>query len=152
MWSFTGILVIKFLLIGVDSSGKLTKVAVSSLGQLITAPFAYDETVFKELAEVNTAYNFYEPKAGQQFVITGIIFRADKQVSSVSDATVIVYEATSISETTVDKVLLQFAVVQDAAPIITALNILVNKGRWINAKTTDDDIHMTITGYYIPAL
>ena len=32
------------------------------------------------------------------------------------------------------------------------LNILVAEGRFINGKTSDDDIHMTITGHFIPAL
>ena len=33
----------------------------------------------------------------------------------------------------------------------TGLNIAVAIGKYVNAKTSDDDIHMTITGYYIPA-
>ena len=33
-----------------------------------------------------------------------------------------------------------------------ALNILVNEGRFIIAKTDDDDVFLTIMGYYIPAL
>ena len=32
------------------------------------------------------------------------------------------------------------------------LNILVAPGKYVNAKTTDDDIHMTIMGYYISEL
>lgn len=127
-----------------------TSAKVSTIGQVITAPFAYDETVFKELAEVDTAYNFYGPKVAQQFVMTGVIFRADKQVSANADATVVIYEATTDSSITVSRVLMQFAVVQgDIIPALP-LNILVNEGVYVNAKTTDDDIHMTILGYYIP--
>lgn len=133
----------------VDGSGKGRAATVTPIGQLVTAPYAYDETVFNELAAANTAYNFYEPKVGKKFVITGVLFRADKQVSSTVDATVVIYEATTGVTTTVSKVLIQFAVVQGDIINATPLNILVAEGRYVNAKTDDDDIHMTIVGYYI---
>lgn len=132
-----------------DGSGTGRAAKVTSIGQLVTAPFAYDETVFKELAAANTAYNFYKPKPGEQFVITGVLFRADKQVSSTVDATVVIYEATTDATTTVSKVLIQFAVVQGDIINATGLNLLVSEGRYVNAKTDDDDVHMTIMGYYI---
>ncbi len=136
-------------LIIVDGSGNGRAAKVTSIGQLVTAPYAYDETEFRELAEPNTAYNFYKSKPGEQFVITGVLFRADKQVSSTVDATVVIYEATTDSTTTVSKISIQFAVVQGDIINATPLNILVNEGRYVNAKTTDDDMHMTIMGYYI---
>jgi hypothetical protein len=132
-----------------DGSGKGRVAKVTPIGQLVTAPVAYDDTVFKELAVDDTAYNFWPPKPGEQFVITGVLFRADKQVSSTVDATVVIYEATTNSTLTVSKVLIQFAVVQGDIINATALNLLVNEGRYVNAKTDDDDIHMTIMGYYV---
>ena len=136
----------------VDGSGSRSKVRVSSIGQLTVAPFAYDETKFVELAVDNTAYNFYAPKAGKQFVITGVNAKADRDVSTTVYAVVIVYEAASASTTTVDKSLFQDAMVRGEKVTMMPLNILVNAGKYVNAKTTDDDIHMTIMGYYIPEL
>lgn len=133
----------------VDGSGKGRAARVTSIGQLVTAPFAYNDTVFKELAAADAAYNFYKPKVGKQFVISGILFRADKQVSSTVDATVVVYEATTDATTTVSKVLIQFAVVQGDIINATSLNLLVAEGKYVNAKTDDDDIHMTILGSYV---
>ncbi len=127
-------------------------VGVTSIGQLVTAPFAYNDTVFKELAEPDTAYNFYLPRASERFVISSVLFRADKQVSSTVDATVVIYEATTDSTVTVSKVLIQFAVVQGDIINATQLNLLVAEGRYVNAKTDDDDIHMTILGSYIDKL
>jgi len=135
-----------------DGAGSKTAVKVSTIGQLTTAPFAFDETVFNELAEDDTAYNFYPAKAGQQFVITGIIAVADKQVSSTVSADIVVYEATTEATTVVSKVLIQTAMVQDQIQPFSNLNILVTEGFFINAKTTDDDIHMTVMGYFIPKL
>ncbi|KKL60151.1 hypothetical protein LCGC14_2208190 [marine sediment metagenome] len=134
----------------VDGGGSGSSARVTSLGQLITAAHAYDETEFRELAEDATAYNFYAPQHGKNFVITGIVAVADKQVSSSVSAEVIVYEAVADDTTAVGKVLFQTAMVQDQIQLILPINIKVAVGVWINAKTSDDDIHMTIMGYYIP--
>ena len=32
------------------------------------------------------------------------------------------------------------------------LSLLVNVGKFINAKTDDDDVHMNILGYYVDAV
>lgn len=125
---------------------------VTSLNQLVTAPFAYDEVVFKELDEPDTAYNFYKPVSGQQFVITGIRAKADRQVSTTVDADVVIYEAGSASTTTVDKVLHQEAMIRAESVTLLPMNVLVAAGKFVNAKTTDDDIYMTILGYYVPVV
>ena len=132
--------------------GTRNKACVTKIGQLVTTPFRYDETEFKELAVNDTAYNFYSPKHEQQFVITGIVAVGDQQITANSNADVVVYEATAPDTTTVEKVLFQTAIARDSFQGLPSLNILVNKGVWINAKTTDDDVHMTIMGYYIPEL
>ncbi len=130
--------------------GTKAKAGVSNIGQLITGAFAYDDTQFVELAVINTAYNFFTPRAGQQFVITGIRAKADRQVSNTDDADVVVYEASSATSTTVDKVLHQEAMIRGESITLIPINVLVTEGKFVNAKTTDDDIHMTIMGYYIP--
>lgn len=131
-----------------DGFGSGNKACVTHRGQLITAPVAYDETEFRELDVENTAYNFYKPIPGKQFVLTGLIVKADKQVSSTVDADVVVYEADAEDTLTVGRVLLQMAMTQGDLVPMTPLNIQINPGVFINAKTTDDDIHMTIMGYY----
>jgi len=135
--------------IQIEFNGK--KARVTDAGELVVAPLAYDETEFRELAEDDTAYNFYAPKPDHQFVITGFSMKADRDVSTTVDAEVIIYEATSTSEATVSKVLFQEAMVRGERTSLST-HILVNAGVWINAKTSDDDIHMTIMGYYIPEL
>ncbi len=129
-----------------------TEAKVTPLGQLVVAALAYDDTAFKELAEPDTAYNFYKSRSGRQFVITGIRAKADRQVSTTVDADVVIYEATSESTTVVDKVLHQEALVRGESITLLPMNVLVTAGKYVNAKTTDDDIHMTIMGYYVPEL
>ena len=50
------------------------------------------------------------------------------------------------------KVLIQFVVTQSTVVPVTGLNLVVSAGVYVNAKTSDDDVHMTITGYYITEL
>ncbi len=134
-----------------DGGGTKSNARVTKNGQLVTSPISYDETVYKELAADDTAYNFYAAKPGQRFVITLIRAKADKQVSTTVDADVVIYEASSSSTTTVDKVLHQEAMVQ-GDNVTMNTNILVTEGKYVNAKTTDDDIHMTIMGYYLDVI
>ena len=136
----------------VDGTGSGTLAKVTASNELASAPVDYDQTQFVELAVDNTAYNFYGPLPEKQFIITGIRAKADRQVDNVTDADVVVYEASSIDTTIVDKVLHQEAMVRGESFTLIGLHIKVSAGKWINAKTTDDDIHMTIMGYYVPAV
>lgn len=131
--------------------GGSNEILVSRIGQLATAPFDYDETKHLELADVDVAYNFYPPKVGHHFIITGLIYSADQQVALNTGATVIIYEASSILSTTIDKVLHQDDMIKNDRVVLLPLNLRVTAGKFLNAKTDDDDIHMTIMGYYIPS-
>ena len=133
-----------------DADGQLVR--VSKLGQLTIGPFAFDETQSLELAEDDTAYNFFKPKSGQQFVITGMLLKANRQVSNTVDARVVIYESPDPDSLTEDKILLEEAMIRGESRTINPMNVLVNQGKFINAKTSDDDIFVTIMGYYVPAL
>lgn len=112
----------------------------------------FDESEFKELNVVDTAFNFYGPKAGLQFLITVLRIKADRNVSNVTDAEVLIYEAASAITTTVDKVLHEEALIRGESATLNPLRILVRKGMFVNAKTTDTNIHMTIMGHYHPEI
>ena len=128
------------------------QVAVNEAGELLISDGPYDLAVFKELAAINTAYNFFGPKGREQFVITGFLMYGDKQVNSSTNATVVIYESSQSDSTTEDRVLVQVEVGQNQSIPFPNIRILCNKGIYLNAKTDDDDIHMTIMGYYIPKL
>jgi hypothetical protein len=106
-----------------------------------------DEIEFNELAVANQAYNFYEPRAGKRFILTGVVATADKDV--VADATVVVYEASSSTETTVDKTLFQFVLLKNQQLVMPGFHITVAHGAWVNGKTDDDDIHMSLIGHFV---
>lgn len=127
--------------------GKLA--AFNSAGEMLIASGDYDEVSFNELAEINTAYNFFKPDGAKQFLLTGFLVYGDKQVNSSTNATVVIYEASQPDSIAEDRVLFQFEVGQNQSIPFPNIRILGTKGAYVNAKTSDDDIHMTIVGHYI---
>lgn len=125
------------------------QVQVNAAGELIVSDGPYDLAEFNELATINTAYNFYGPRGREQFVITGFLIYGDKQVNSSTNATVVIYESDQPDSTTEDRVLVQVEVGQNQSIPFPNIRILCNKGIYLNAKTDDDDIHMTIFGHYV---
>lgn len=138
---------VPFVLEDGTKSGRFAK--VTSEGALVVAPPSFNLVKFNELAEDDIAYNFYAPLPGKQFVVTHIFAYGDKEVSGPSNATVEVYEAADSGATTVEKIILQFEIGQNQFHPFTNLNLLVNTGVFINAKTDDDDVHMNVLGSYI---
>lgn len=136
-----------FQIIGKEGTAKVTK-----SGELVVASLAYEETKFVELAEDNVGYNFFVPQSGKQFVITGFLAVGDQQITGNANANVIIYEAADRDTSTVDKILIQFVVKQDQDIAMPGIRILVSAGKFVNAKTDDDDVHMTIMGFYIDKL
>jgi hypothetical protein len=125
------------------------QVNVNDAGEILVSDGPFDLSVFNELDLVNTAYNFFGPRGRQQFVISGFLMYGDKQVSGATNATVIIYESDQPDSTTTDRVLVQVEVGQNQSIPFPSVRILANRGVYINAKTDDDDIHMTIFGHYV---
>lgn len=123
---------------------------VTSRGQLVTAPYDYSVPYFQKLNTINTAFNFARPIAGKQFVLTGYIASAEKDVSNTDGATVILYEASSPISTVVESQILQLNLLKLAGREIVGLNMLTNPGVWISAKTDDATVDITLLGYYVP--
>lgn len=130
--------------------GGTNEVFVTQIGQLTTAPFAYDLVVSKTITAVNTAVNFYPPVVGKQFVVTGILLNADRQVSQ--EVVVDIYGATSITELTIGSGFMHVEMLKNSSRDVVGLNVLATEGIFINAKADDNDIFVTIMGYYIPVI
>ena len=135
----------------IKDAGSGSEVKVSSRGQLITAPLDFSTFFQVTLGDVNTAVNIIPPIAGKRFVITAMVFYPSRNVG-VNDATVEIYEASADDTITVDtSIFLQEIARQTSSPPLTNLNIIVSEGKWVNAKTDDDDVFVNMAGYYVDA-
>ena len=122
----------------------------SKLGQLIVAPYAYDLVVSIVIDTNNTAFNFYKPKSHHNFIITSLLLGAS---TGVKDWSLIdVYSANSEDSTAIKKSILHAEVRKNDYRDIVPMNVLVEEGDYINVKTDDKDVYVTITGYYIPVV
>ena len=134
----------------VDRSGKAA--LFNELGELQVAEGDFDLTKFIELAEPATAYNFYLPLIGKQFVITGILAFADKDVLDSSDTTITIYEASTPAATTADRIIVEYGMGRLSVLPYPNVRLLASEGVYINAKTDDDDIHLNLIGHFIPTI
>ncbi len=129
--------------------GTRNKVGVTQRGQLTVAPIGFNETHFNSMTVVTIAYNFIEPIACKQFVLDGIIFSSDKNVSSTNGAVITIYEADAIDSNTASKELFQLDIGRLDKGSITGLNLITNPGVWINGSTDDTTTNVTLIGYYV---
>lgn len=127
-------------------------VRVSRSGELVVSPIAYDETSFQELGEINTAYNFYPPIPKKQFIITGMLAIADRDIGTGNNSTVTIYEATDPNSLTIEREILKFEIARLQVITFTPIRVIVRKGYYINGQCDDDDVHINLTGYYLDAL
>ena len=135
-----------------DGNGRGTKGSVTSIGEIVVGVFSHDLTMFVKLEVDDTAYNFYVPRDGEQFVITGMRIKASRSVSNTVDAEIIIYEAEGPTDLTVIKILHEEAMIRGESATLNPMNILVAQGVFVNAKTTDPTVYITIMGYYIPVV
>ena len=122
---------------------------VSDYGEVIMGPYDYSTPKFQNMDVVDTAYTFFAPMQDQFFVITSIYLQANKNVSASTATTVDIYEASQETDTTISKSIYQFDMVRNDKISITPLNIRVTAGKFVNGKTGDDDVLVTISGYYV---
>jgi hypothetical protein len=133
----------------VDMAGGGTA-RVTPAGEQVVAPYAYDDTKFLLMDVDDVAYSFFGPRAGHSFIVTLIRAKANRQVSTTVDADVVIFEnATGPSDTTQDKIIHQEGMVRGESFTIP-MNYRVTEGRWVNGSTTDDDVSVTVQGYYVP--
>jgi hypothetical protein len=133
-----------------DGEGTTNEAKVTSRGQLVVAPLDFSEAYNTTLDATGTAYNLVIPKTGKRFVITAILAGGNFNIG-VNGAQVELYEASAIDTTTVAKSIFIIPVSKNNVVPLSPLNITLNEGVWLNTKTDDDDVYLTITGYYITA-
>ena len=132
-----------------DGSGGGHLARVTHAGELIIVRGNYDSTFNAAMTSINTAYNLVTPKSGFQFIVTGIVLNADKNVSATDGAIAVLYEATSDTTTTASKTLLTLNIGKNTTVPLTGILIQTTKGLFINAKTDDATVNITLLGYYL---
>jgi hypothetical protein len=130
--------------VGISNGGGIFA-KVTNNGELVTGPLEYSEPYYMELGVAAQIYSIVPGKANKRFLITGILLGADRNVAT--DCTINIYEATS-AEGTADKEILTIDLNKGEHTFLN-INVATQETRWINGTTDDDDVDVTIFGYYV---
>ena len=136
--------------VNIKDSTTGTVAKVTRFGQLVVAPLEYSTPVADEIDVINTAFNFIGPQQGQSIVITDIVLSADRIVG-VNGADVVVYEASGPDILTEDQIVLDVDMIKQTTLAVNGLNLLVPEGKFVNAKSDDVNVKITIMFYRVPA-
>lgn len=117
---------------------------VSDLNELYVVNRFPNEAVFNAMTTLD-AYNFAPPVTDANFILDGVICNSDNLVTG--SAIVDIYEADAVDSTTIQRSILRFDVARLDTIYLTGLNIIINKGFWVNAKTDDNNINLTLIGH-----
>ena len=120
---------------------------VTGNGQLVVAPLDFSEPEALSLTATATAFNFISPVQDKKIVITDIIASADNSVSNTTPADIEVYEAEGPETVTVFKSIIRPQLTRSQSMVLTGLNMVVPAGLWVNAKTDDNNVLVTIMFY-----
>ena len=90
-------------------------------------------------------------KGGHYFYITGLILTGNRGISTVTDAVVNIFSATADDLTASLTTILDIPVAQSSQTVITSILLEVPIGHFIMGKTSDDDVLVTILGFYVEA-
>lgn len=123
---------------------------VSSAGEFLSRAFDYSEPTIQQLTDT-TITNFIKPRAGEQFILTGMYASADRSVAAAGELLEI-YEAPTDDSGTQDKLLFSVDLARQGNANPTVPPGRINIGKFINADRTNSTgtITVTIWGYFIP--
>ena len=123
--------------------------AVSEFGQLIVAPVDYSVSVQATMSDINTPYSLIEPMDGKLIIITDVLITANKSVGT-NDATITLYTSNTEGALIEEGKVIEIELASRSNMIITGLNLKVDSGLYINSKTNDNTVFITLMYYRVP--
>ena len=118
-------------------------------GSLAVGPISPSDTFNATLGVDNTPVEIVPARGKESFCITGIIMTGNKNIATGTDAVVTIYEATHADTATSVNDLFIIPIARSSQSIITDILIEGMVGHVIMGKTTDDDVLVTILGFYL---
>lgn len=137
---------IKFIL--ADGKGTANVAKITPQGEILVRQLKFGEVQFQAMDAINTAFNFFLARAGERFVITGVLVNTNKDIG-VNGAIVDIYEASSTSSTTIDAQILRLNILKNDTVIFPGVFFAVTEGKFLNGKTDDATVNVSIGGYFI---
>jgi hypothetical protein len=116
---------------------------------LAVGPPSPSDTFNATLDVDNVAVEVVPGLANQSFCVTGLLVTGNKSISTTVDAIVTIFQATADDLTVSVKDMLVVPIARSSQTLATGILLEVPAGRFLMAKTTDDDVLVTILGFYV---
>jgi hypothetical protein len=132
-----------------ESTGR--SVEVGEGGVLKVGPIHPSLSFNATLGTDDVAVNIVPAKAGHVFFLTGLLLTANQNVSNTVSATVTIYtgDAENTAKGSALTTLFTVPLQRNDTRDITGILVESEEGKWINGETTDDDVFVTVLGYYL---
>ena len=118
---------------------------VTPNGEIVTGSLQYSSPFYKKLEVDDQVYNIVPLVSERQFVIVGILLAADRNVTT--DTHVELYESTSPSGVS-SKDILQVDLLKTETLYMNLINVSTDGTKYINATCDDNNVDVTLFGYY----
>ncbi len=124
------------------------RATITERGQVVVAPIDFSVPIEISLILDNVPVNIIEPQVNRQFIITEIIASADRNVG-VNGSILEIYETDAIDSSTPTRDIVTLEIAKSAIVPITGLNWITNPAVWINAVMDDNNVTLTLSGYFV---
>lgn len=124
-----------------------TAVGVSENGEMHVAPLHHNQSIHYKMDTINTAYTFAEIQTGKEMHLENILIYANKGVGT-NDATVTIYTSLEANSLIIEDTIMEFEIPKYGTRDLIGLNLRLGGGVYLNAKTDDNDIFLTMMGFY----
>ena len=92
-------------------------------------------------------YNFIKPKSGKIYIVTDVILNADRNVGN--NGTIIdIYSAENETDSVIGTQVFKFDLIKQGSLVLTGLNVKLAEGKFLNARCDDNNVLLTIAGYF----
>lgn len=132
-----------------ENTGGQNEAAVTSQGEVLIREFAYSEFNTQFLDVVDTASNHFKPKDGFRFVITGLSISGNRNIG-VNGSVYSLYTANSATSTAIIDEPFTAEIPKSSFSVQQLPKVRIAEGVFLNSKCDDDDIRVTVYGYFVP--
>jgi hypothetical protein len=134
---------------GLASAKNGYEVGVGLDNRLFVGPAEYSEAFNGTLGTDDAVVNIVPAVADCLFVITDIVLKGNKSIDPNTDAVVDVYEANSETNSAALKTIMSVPLERSGRLVLNGVFLGTAVASYVNAKTSDDDVFVTIFGYYV---
>lgn len=132
---------------------KGTRAKITSRGEVVVAPVAYSVPYFTLVTNNTDSFEVLRGIGRKWFVITALLITSSKSFGSATNAeTITIYEANPADLSINLNTITQIDMTNNQRMPVTGLNLITGESTSLVAVATDNDVSVTVAGYYVDAL